>query len=791
MLAGIPAAFAQQSGESGGLETVVVTAQKRSEDLQKVPMNVQALNSEKLEALHATDFTDFAKYLPSVEYTVGGAGGGNGGPGFANISMRGVDSGNDGNHSGPLPTVGVYLDEQPITTIGGTLDVPTYDVARVEALSGPQGTLYGASSEAGTIRIITNKPDPSQFEASYNVQGNSVDHGGFGYTLDGMINEPIADNIAIRIVAWDEHDAGYIDNVPGVRNYAAASAALGAPITINNNALVKSNFNTVDKMGARAALGIELNNNWTITPSFMAQEEKTDGLFAYDPSVGYLQVHQYYPDYVHDNWYQAALTVQGKIGDLDLVYAGGYMNRNIHAESDYTDYTFWYDKLGGYYFTDNSGNPVDSSQYILEGDRFTKLSNELRISSPSSDRFHWVVGGFQERQSHFILQDYKINALGSDFWVTGWPNTIWLTDQERVDNDLAAFGEASFEIVHGLTLTGGIRFFSADNSLKGFFGFNSTVSSHTGEVNCFAPASVDNGPCTDLNKSVKDSGETHKVNLTWQIDDDRMVYATYSTGFRPGGINRYGSLPPYLPDTLTNYEIGWKTSWDDAHFRFNGDFYLEDWRDFQFAFLGINSLTQITNAGQAQVKGVESDIEWLIGEHFTLTGAGAYNDARLTQVYCGDLTASGAPDTTCPNALFPYSPDSPKGTQLPITPRIKLNLTGRYEFSVDDFTPYLQSALVYQSSAWPDLRVQAPSPITGVDTPIRGLIGQIPGFATFDLSAGVSHDNWTAEISVQNLFDSHGQLYRYAQCTTQVCGNEPYVVPTRPRMIAISFGQKF
>ncbi|HEY5238010.1 MAG TPA: TonB-dependent receptor [Rhizomicrobium sp.] len=766
MLAGVPA-LAQQQQQTVTLETVVVTAEKRTEDLQKVPMSVQALGGDELKALHATDFNDFAKYLPSVEYTVGSAGAGNGGPGFDNISMRGVNSGNDGNHSGSLPTVGVYLDEMPITTTGGTLDVPTYDINRVEALSGPQGTLYGASSEAGTIRIITNKPDASGFEASYDAQTNSVGHGGIGFGLDGMVNAPITDQMAIRIVGWEEHDAGFIDNVAGSRTYPTTG------ITINNDAIAKNDFNTVDKLGARATLGIDLNENWTITPSIMVQQEHTDGVFGYDPSVGYLEVQHYYPEYSKDSWYQAALTIQGKIGDLDLTYAGGYMSRHIHAESDYTDYTFWYDKLDGYYVTDNAGNPVDSSQYILESDHFTKLSNELRLSSPTDGPVHWIVGLFQEQQSHFIFQDYKINALGSDFWVTGFPNTIWLTDQRRIDNDFAAFGEISYQILPDLTLTGGLRLFKALNYLKGFFGFGAGTSDSTGEAGCFEQAIVDNAPCTNLDKSVKATGETHRLNLTWQVDDDRMLYATYSTGFRPGGDNRYGALPPYLPDTLTNYEVGWKTDWENHRLRFNGAIYQEDWKDFQFAFLGLFSLTQITNAGQAQIRGIESDVQWLVSDDFMLTGSGAYNDAKLTREYCGDFV-NGQPDTTCSD------PQAPDGTQLPVTPRYKFNLTSRYDFDVAGFKPYVQGALVYQSSSWSDLRIVE-----------RDLLGKIPGSTTIDLSLGLDRDNWHAEVSLQNALNEHGQLYRYALCTTQVCGNEPYIIPVRPQTIEISFGQKF
>jgi outer membrane receptor protein involved in Fe transport len=468
------------------------------------------------------------------------------------------------------------------------------------------------------------------------------------------------------------------------------------------------------------------------------------------------------------------------------------MDRRAKGSSDYTDYTFWYDTLAGYYVTDNAGNPVDSSQYILANDQFTKLTNEVRLSSSAENRFRWVVGFFQERQTHYILQNYQIDALGSDFWVTGWPHTLWLTDQLRVDRDIAGYGEATFDILPDLSLSGGVRVFQTDNSLKGFFGFSANYSSHTGEAACFAPSSIHNGPCTNLDKRVKESGETHKASITWRIDDDHMVYATYSTGFRPGGINRTGALPPYHSDDLTNYEIGWKTTWANNTLRWNGAAYWEDWNNFQFAFLGLNSLTQIANAGGARIQGVESEITWQPDEHFTLNGSGNYNYARLTKVYCGDLDpVTGALDTTCPNATYPYPPDSPKGTVLPSTPRFKGNLTGRYTFPIDTLSAHIQGSLVYQTSTYPDLRIQAPSPVTGAEVPIRQILGKMPDFATFDISMGVDQDNWSAAFSVQNLFDERGQIYRYAYCTTQICGYQPYILPTKPRFISLTISQKF
>jgi outer membrane receptor protein involved in Fe transport len=786
MLAGIPPAFAQ-ANQPGELETVVVTAQKRSEDLQKVPMAVNAITSEKIEDLHLTDFTDFARYLPNVTYAVSGQGS-NGGPGFANITMRGIASDQNGNHSGPDPTVGVYFDEQPITTINGTLDIPTYDVARVEALSGPQGTLYGASAESGVIRIISNKPDASGFAADYEVDVNSVDHGGIGEGGHAMVNIPLADNIAVRIVAWDEHDAGYIDNVLGTRTYTFNNSnppivPLPAPITISNAGHTKNNYNTINKMGARAALEIDLDNNWTITPTLMGQTEDSNGIFAYDPSVGDLQVQHFLPEYVHDKWYQAALTVQGKIGDLDLVYSGGYMDRTVHSAADYTDYTFWYDQYNSYYvhFTDNAGKTIDPTQRILGQDHFTKDSQELRVSSPKSDRLRFTAGLFYEKQTHAILQDYVIEGLASPgsgqpvVSVTGWPNTLWLTDQMRVDQDYAAFGEASFDILSNLTLTGGIRFYNYDNTLKGFFGFASyEAAPPVGK--CFAPTSVDNGPCTDLNARAKGDGETHKINLTWQVTDDKMVYATYSTGFRPGGANRVTDpstgMPyaPYAADSLDNYEIGWKTSWDDNRLRFNGAFYLENWNNFQFPFLGPNSVTIIEDGGQARVKGMEYELSWLPIDNITLSSSGAYNDGSITKNFCRNLTIA------CTAAVA----NAPAGTQLPITPLWKINGTARYEWVIGNFNAHVQGSFVHESGTWSDLRLYE-----------RSLMGKNQPFTTFDFTTGFGRDSWRLELFVQNLTDERAQLGRYAECTPGVCGSEPYILTAQPRTIGITFSQKF
>ena len=775
-LTGVSSAYAADA-----IETVVVTAEKRSEDLQKVPLSIQVLNTEKLDQLHVQSFNDYALYLPSVAFAANAAGGGLTDPGSVNVYMRGVASGNDGNHSGSQPSVGMYLDEQPITTIGGSLDIHVYDIARVEALAGPQGTLYGACSEAGTIRLTTNKPDPSGFSASYQLTANSVNEGGFGGGAEGYVNVPLSDNSAIRIVAWDEHDAGYIDNVAGtdlaggivdgVRTFPVGN------IAVSNASTRKKDYNDTDIYGARAALMIDRDNFWSITPSLIAQETDARGSYSYNPAVGDLETVTFNPQFSNDRWYQAALTIEGKIGNLDTTFAGAYMDRKIKSQLDYSDYSYFYDSYYGSLITDNNGNLIDPTQIIHGRDHFTKESAEFRIASPAEDRLRFVAGLFYQRQRHGIEQRYVINDFADALSVTGWPDTLWLTEQQRDDKDYAAFTEISYDIRPDLTLTAGGRIFESDNSLVGFFGYSAAwdglTGSKNGEVSCFAGPIVPNTPCTDLNKETDEDGFTHKLNLTWRIDDDKMVYGTWSTGFRPGGVNRnfLDSTDSYRPDYLTNYEVGWKTAWADGTVRWNGAAYWEDWKNFQFSFLGSNSLTVIANAGQARILGIESDVNWKVTDALTLTAAASYNDAELTERYCKD------PSTV---ANCDASVQAPKGQQLPITPPFKANATARYEFDLWNMDAHVQGSLVYQDSSWADLR-----------TADREILGKQQSFTQLDLTAGLQRDNWSVELAMLNATDEREQLYRYAECTAGTCGAVPYIVTNRPRTIELRIGQKF
>ncbi len=783
-LGAVPA-FALQAPADQGVQEVVVTAEKREQSIQKVPMSIQAFDTRKLEQLNVNEFQDYIKYMPSVSFQTDG-------PNQTSIYMRGVASGDNANHSGPLPSVGVYLDEQPITTIGGTLDIHVYDIARIEVLPGPQGTLYGASSESGTLRIITNKPSTAGFAAGYDLEGNSVDHGGQGFVAEGFVNIPLAENIAVRLVGFDEHDAGYIDNVPGVRTFATSGT------TVSNANLVKKDFNPADTIGGRAALKIDLNQNWTIEPTVIAQDQTNKGVFGYEPAVGDLEAQRFQPDTDHDRWVQAALTVLGKIGNYDLTYSGGYFNRIVDQRSDYTDYSIAYDALygSGHYWQDKNGNPLSAPLEEIYGhDHFTKESNELRVTSPASDRLRFIAGLFQERQTHWIVQDYQIQGFGPQISVPGWPNTIWLTDQMRVDRDDAAYGEASFDITPQLTLTAGVRVYEYNNSLKGFYGFSEGYDALTGfssgmgdmGQNCQPGLTFRNAPCVNLNKTVSGSGETHKVNLTYKFDDRRLIYFTYSTGYRPGGVNRSGAFGPYAADYLDNYEIGWKTSFFDRKLTFNGAIYYEDWDQFQFSFLDPNSLTIIENAPEAIIKGIETNIDWQATPQLSFSGSAAYNDAKLASNFCGTDQTTGTLITSCTTAAA----EAPKGEQLPYTPDFKANLTARYTLDVMGWRSFLQGSLVFVNKNYATLR---PS-----DTQY---IGTMPSYTTADFSIGATRDKLSLTLFIKNAFDERGQVNRSTPCTTNVCGSgytdvspavnpAVYVYPIQPMTIGFKVGQKF
>ncbi len=700
-----PALLAQETTTLG---EVTVTAQKRTENLQNVPISLATLNTQALEELHVQNFKDYVNMLPSVSMQPGLGSG----SGFSAVYMRGIATGGDGQATTSQPSVGMYLDEQPITTIQGNLDIHLYDIARVEALAGPQGTLYGASSQAGTIRIITNKPDPSGFAAGYSLEGNMVDGDDTGYVAEGFVNVPINDRMAIRLVGWSLHDAGWIDNMLATRIYPNDSGDPDDDFTVNNAAYAKKNYNTMDTAGARAALRIELNDNWTITPSVQTQKQDQKGSWGDDlgrcasvqydsvaesnfigrcpngvtnPAMaargaGTQNVSHFVKEFTNDKWYQAGLTIEGKISNFDLTYSGNYLNRDVDGSFDYSDYSYWYDTLytTGYFtglFIDNNGNRVNPDASFTNNDHYTKVSHELRISSPQDNRVRGLLGLFWQHQYHDFYQQFgNIAGLGDVMLMNGttnivngnpdvaqqFPGVVYLNSMDRHDRDKAIFGQLAFDITDSLELTVGARFFEPEVTVKGFFGFglgflqdhapgtdlpdevdepgavanggdgaystSGQAWSHDGEWRCVSQADHKDAPCLNVDKGISESNHIGRVNLSWKATDTAMLYATWSEGYRPGGINRNPFAGDYVSDFLTNYELGWKTRWMDDRLQFNGAVFQEKWDKFQVAFQGGNGITQVNNGPSAEVNGLEAQVDWLPTDKLRLSTSVAFYD---------------------------------------------------------------------------------------------------------------------------------------------------------------------
>lgn len=784
------------SAEAGGLEEVTVTASKRSEDQQSVPISIQALSGKTLEQMNTQSFNDYAETLTNVTFQASE-------PGHANITMRGIASDSGGNPSGSLPTVGMYLDEQPITTIQGPIDLHVYDVARVEVLPGPQGTLYGASSESGTIRLITNKPDPTGFKAGYDIQANTIKNGTEGGIAEGFVNLPITSNAAARLVGWYERDSGYINNVFGT--------VTSNGHTFNNAPYVADHFNPVEIYGGRAALKVDLNDSWTVTPVVMAQTTRDSGIFAQeiwkDLAVGPaiptdLSVRRFAPDNSDDNWMDAALTVQGKIGNFDVTYAGAFLKRDTHGRSDYSDYEFFYQQYTKYW-------PADTGWVNYPASWYQQFSNELRIATPRDYPVRFVGGLFQSRQLQNIYNNIATPDNTRPQYEVGYPNppsgfggTDYLLNEQRVNRDSAVFGEASWDITSKLTLLGGIRRFKYDNTLEGFYGFGINAFATTpppplypggppgpggisGQQTCFTTTVWhQTAPCEDINVGTSGSGWTPKINLAYKFDDAHMVYMTYSKGFRPGGVNRTKAEPPYTADYLKNYEVGFKTTWLDNRLRLNGAAYYEQWQNFQFGFTGQYGIPLIANAGNAAVKGADTELEWAVTRAWTLKAAVTYSDGYLTQNYCGALNPDGSPVNSNPCVVTgraPFSPLAPDGTRLPETPRYKTSASARYVFPVGSYEGHVEGDLMYQTAVSPALRVLDAS-----------LLGEQPAYALTNIFLGVEKNGLTIELLVKNAFDRRASLYRYSECGTVVCApGAVYDVIAPPRLIGLQVGQRF
>jgi outer membrane receptor protein involved in Fe transport len=843
------AAEGQETVGAGNFGDIVVTATRNKESIQRVPISMQALGADTLAERQVKGLTDFVALLPSVSFA--GIGPGRNTPYFRGIVPAG----------GTYASVGYYLDDIPITGTG-VPDIHAYDMERVEALAGPQGTLYGAGSLAGTIRLITKKPKIGVFEAGYDIQGNKYGKGGYGGMLESYMNIPVSDTLAFRIMGYYRKEGGYIDNTPNngkLNNGAPAVYQLGDenPATsyaLSNASIAKKDYNPIYEYGGRVSALWEPVDGWEITPMISGQRQISYGYFGFDPRVGDLQVHDYDLTRQDDKWYQAQLSVHGHIGDWDVVSATGYFNRKTNLRNDYTYYTVTYDGFGPGYesylqFFDKSGctgsgatqkcsTLINPTQYYHAVQYRQKFTQELRLSTPKSWPFDVTVGGFfhwqkQENNTYYAIHGLDniagyTEAGGGDSNPAGfgipvaqggtmvtptdadWLNPAvkedgyYINEQNLIYHDEAIFAEAHYNITPKLKITGGIRYFWTDYSIKGFAG----VSASAVGVGCPVPLPAGRLSCLNTNPAAadgtgkyKEDGETHKVAVNWQVTPSKMVYANYSTGFRPGGFNRplrirtnglgLTTVDPFKSETLTNYEVGFKTTWNNV-FRLNVSAYYEKWDNIQYSVVvaGAQGAGITGNAGKAVVKGLEYDAELKLGK-ITLATNGAYNDAKLDGNFCNFAvnfaTRSIGQLASCVQgqSVAGTSPPTPQvaaadGTRLPRQPKFKGTSSARYDTDLGEYRGYIQGAALYQTGATQDLNVSN-----------ARLLGDTKGFISFDFSAGIKKDGWHADIFIQNAFDRRGELTKNTFCSIDFCSGSSRTFAIRPQFFGIKFGQSF
>jgi outer membrane receptor protein involved in Fe transport len=597
---------ADTGASSDRIEEIIVTAQRRSENIQNVPIAIQALTSETLTQLNVTRLDEFVRYLPNVTAPSSG-------PGQSQVFMRGLSVGSDGVQSGGsisgFPNVAIYLDDQSGQLPSRNLDVYAADLERVEVLEGPQGTLFGAGAQAGAVRYITNKPRLNVTEGSVTAGYGTTAGGDPNSEISAVINLPLVDGkLAVRAVIYNDHHGGYIDNVPatftrkdsdlGIHYAYFATAcddnslpsqgtcttgspsAFGVPPNspvINNYAIAKKAINPVTYQGMRASALWNFHDEWSALLTQSYQDIDAQGVFYQMPNssdgapLPRQSVTLFNDSFNKDKFTNTALAVNGRIGDLKAVYTGSYLLRNVSQVQDYTNYARGV--YADYYQCHGAEPGLDSTCYSPSStwndtERNTHQSHEMRLSTPDDWRLRGIVGAFWEK---LVIEDqlnwqYKTlpactatvtvgcltNIAPSQGGTVNNPatrndNVAFFNDVTRGYKQRAFFMSVDYDLIPKvLTLTAGTRYYHFDNTEKGAV---------TGSFNCYekgpapcpAPAFAVN--IDDANLHTTYQGFKSRANLTWHFLPDALVYATWSQGFRPGGFNRFTAC--YVPDPVS------------------------------------------------------------------------------------------------------------------------------------------------------------------------------------------------------------------------------------------------
>jgi iron complex outermembrane receptor protein len=737
MIAGV----AHAGPDPSSVSEVVVTANKRgAQAVLDVPGAIQAITGASIQRSGAMTLGDIATKIPGLQLQ-------DLGPGDKKYVIRGINSTGDS-------TTGVYYDEAVISGSnandggGREADIRLFDLDRIEVLRGPQGTLYGASSESGTIRFITKKPNLSGVDGYLAGETSRTDHGGANYDANGALNLPIVDGVlAARVVGWTINDSGYIDQV---------RLASGRLKDVNNDRT----------QGGRLTVLYAPTDKLKITASVTDQSTDSDGSSRYTPPGAISYSAPGYPavaggdlintDLTRSPWHEHlnvySLTGEYTFAQGTLTATANQFDRNIDYSFDSTPILFSFGVL----------TPAET----LEPQSRRVTSSEIRYASNFSGPLNFVAGVYGQREeSDLIVQVIRTNAAGlpagpfsplnaDDALIhptTG--NTFFGRLDHRRTTEYAGFGELTWEATDKLTLIGGFRYFY--ESLDGlqltthpFGGFGSAPAGSQANHEVFRKP-------------------TFKLTAKYKFDPDLMAYATVSQGFRGGGLNP-ANLPfasgiplGFSPDSLLNYEVGAKGKLFNGMVAYDLAAYWIDWKDIQVSEVDATGAFPFTsNAGAARVRGLEGEVEFRPVEHLSLNLSGSYQDAVLTQ--------NQPPIPGNPNI-------GRSGDRIPNVPKLQGNLTIEYDHPLTgDLNGTLAADIGYRGSTNTQLNTASPFNV------------RLAAYTLVNLRASITNDAWTATLFARNATDERAQVD--AISSTQ----DPLArITVRPRTVGVSLTRRF
>ena len=774
----------EAQAKSEGIEVISVTSSRRVSSIQEAPMNITALDGDTLKNQNITELADVARWVPGL--TIPDQGGRTSSP----IIVRGLNT-NGSNPDTDGGTVATYIGEIPLK-----IDMKVLDVERVEVLIGPQGTLYGAGTLGGAIRYLPNKPildeTSGEFYADVFSLAHSEDSGG---NLGFVFNTPIIDDeVGIRVAFNHLNEPGFVDY-----NYLLREPGVSKPDPdwtssedITSNLKTKNDVNDEETTTARIMLRWSPNEEFDATLSYFYQKQEVGGRSVVHGNslsdtnglsslIGDYESAYRVEEPITNKSSLISLEISADLGFADLVSATGYSETDSDGQRDQTDLLisldYSYEEFPGFTaFT----RDVDSSKIITE---------EIRLVSKDDSELSWVVGGFYNKQEKTNVGEEFTPGYG-EFSVENFG-----ADQARPDNleyiqqsndeivEKAIFGEATYKATEKLSLTAGVRFY--DYKVTSAIGFDTPL------LNTMYFGAGPDDIFIDLqNVSVNDSGNTFKFNANYKFDEDVMLYGTVSEGYRIGGSNGVTPCPDniddidrqiictlpdevsYKPDNITNYELGFKSTWLNNHFHFNAALFMVDWKDAQVGTFAQNGGVDITvNAAQVDTRGIEMSTRALITDQIVGYATYAYTSAEL------------AKDAPLLNDFF--GNEALDGDRLPGTAEHQFSLGLNYTTEInDDIGLDVNYGLTYQSDVYTQV----------------GLVNmgeKLPGYALSNLSAAFSKDNWRVTLYANNLFDKYAYSSARRTAADITLNNDPalqryyghYIVT--PRKVGVKFEYLF